>query len=323
MNEIIDLLKNSQLFSSLKPDELEIIAKNSELKDFMDDQVIFSTGSMGESLYIIKKGGVRITKETQDNKVMDIAKFIPGELFGELDLFEEVPRPANAIAEEETTLLIFPRSGLKFNDIIDRHPDIFAHILDDLIAMIAHRIRETNKLVSERTKWIEELRQQILYDKLTGMYNKSYISEEFPSQLAHFAEGASILYVKPDNFKHINDTFGHTAGDGALLLLAQTVKSHLGEADIGVRYRGNEFVAILPNTTGDDALKRADAIRQSIYDMDLKHLTNGQDFRLTGCVGVALYPDHSKDSTVLIEKAFNMMLHLQKTGGNNAGFAPN
>jgi diguanylate cyclase (GGDEF)-like protein len=323
MGDKTNLLKATKLFSSLKENELNVIAENSEFIDFKNDQVIFTEGSAAESLYIIGKGGVRITKKTQDGKEMDIAKFIPGELFGELDMFEAVPRPAGAIAEEDTTVLVFPRRGFKFQALLDKYAEIFAHILDDLIAMIAHRIRETNKLVSEKTKWIEELRSQILYDQLTGLYNKSYLTEEFPSQITQFAQGASILYVKPDNFKLINDTFGHNAGDGALLLLAKIVKSFLKEKDIGVRYRGNEFVTVFPDTDRDQAFTLANEIRKAVYAIDLKALTGGQDFHLTACVGIALYPEQSKDSNALVDKAFNALVDLQKAGGNRVGLAPN
>jgi diguanylate cyclase len=323
MGEKTNLLKAIELFSSLKENELNVVAENSEYIEFKNDQVIFTEGSAAESLYIVNKGGVRITKKTQDGKEMDIAKFIPGELFGELDMFEAVPRPAGAIAEEDTSVLVFPRRGLNFTALLDKYSDIFAHILDDLIAMVAHRIRETNKLVSEKTKWIEELRSQILYDQLTGLYNKSYLTEEFPSQIAQFTQGAAVLYVKPDNFKHINDTFGHTAGDGALLLLAATVKSFLKEKDIGVRYRGNEFVAVFPNTDRDQAFTLANEIRQAVYAIDLKALTGGQDFHLTASVGIALYPEQSRDSNALVDKSFAILTELQKAGGNRVGLAAN
>ncbi len=316
MKEKIILLKNTQLFSRLDSEELEVLARYSDFVRFRDNTVIFEEGSKGESLYVVKKGGVRITKKTEDGNDLDIAEFIEGELFGELDLFEEAPRSASAIADQDTTLLVFPGKRKKFETIIKKHPAIFANILHELIAMTARRIRETNKLVSEKTKWIEELRSQLLYDKLTGMYNRSYLTEELTSLLPEFGKHTGILFIKPDNFKYINDTFGHTAGDEALLALANIIKANLKEKDIGIRYRGDEFIAILPDTEHSKAMNRGEEIRQAIYNIDMRKMTTGQEFHFYTSIGISIYPDQTKDTNELVEIAFNKMMEIRNSGGN-------
>jgi len=317
MKEKIDLLKNTQLFSRLDSAELEVLAKYSDIINLADNEIIFEERSKGESLFIIKTGGVRIIKKTEDGSELDIAEFIKGELFGELDLFEEAPRSAAAIAELDTTLLVFPAKGIKFAEILQKHPAIFANILHELIAMTAHRIRETNKLVSEKTKWIEELRSQLLYDKLTGMYNRSYLTEELTSLLPEFGRHTGILFIKPDNFKYINDTFGHTAGDEALLAFANTVKANLKGKDIGVRYRGDEFIAILPDIELKTAISRGEEIKNAIFNIDMMKMAGGQDFHFFTSIGISMYPDHAKDSGKLVEIALNKTMEIRNSGGNN------
>jgi len=315
MKEKVALLKNTRLFSRLESAELEELARYSDLIGFGNNSVIFEEGSKGESLFIVKSGGARIIKKTGDGNELDIAEFIKGELFGELDLFEEAPRSAAAIAENDTTLLVFPAKGKKFSEIIKKHPAIFANILHELIAMTAGRIRETNKLVSEKTKWIEELRSQLLYDKLTGMYNRSYISEELASLLPGFGH-TSLLFIKPDNFKYINDSFGHTAGDEALLSLANTIKANLKGKDIGIRYRGDEFIAILPDTEADRAVDRGEEIKQAINNIDITKIISDRQFHFSTSIGISIYPGQTKDTVRLVEIAFNKMMEIRNSGGN-------
>jgi diguanylate cyclase len=315
MKEKIALLKNTRLFSRLESAELEELARYSDIVNFRHNSIIFEEGSKGESLFIVKSGGARIIKKTEDGNELDIAEFIKGELFGELDLFEEAQRSAAAIAENDTTLLVFPAKGKKFSEIIKKHPAIFANILHDLIAMTARKIRETNKLVSEKTKWIEELRSQLLYDKLTGMYNRSFINEELTSLLAGYGK-SSLLFIKPDNFKYINDTYGHTAGDEALLSLANTIKASLGEKDIGIRYRGDEFIAILPDTENERAMARGEEIKQAINNIDITRIISDRKFHFSTSIGISAYPGQTKDTTRLVEIAFIKMMEIRNSGGN-------
>ena len=108
-----------------------------------------------------------------------MAYFLPGEIFGEFDLFEKDARTATAIANEDTHILTFPKQDIQFDIVYKDYPDIFVKIYHNLITINAGRIRQTNKLVSEKNIWIEELKNQMLVDKLTGFYNRTYLEDEF------------------------------------------------------------------------------------------------------------------------------------------------
>src|SRR5208337_1651084 len=101
-----------------------------------------------------------------------------------------------------------------------------------------------DRLISEKAPWIEDLKRQLLRDKLSGLYNRAYLEEELP-RLVAAGRPVSLLVVKPDNFKTINDTCGHEAGDKTLVLIAEALKSCLTEGDLGIRYRGDEYCAVL------------------------------------------------------------------------------
>ena len=96
--------------------------------------------------------------------------------------------------------------------------------------------------------------------------------------------------VKPDNFKSINDTFGHEAGDKTLMLLADAVKSHLKDGDIGARYRGDEYCVVLPGTRRVSAAALAEALRAAVRAIDVRQATGSDSISLTGSVGVSSHP---------------------------------
>jgi diguanylate cyclase len=316
MTEMIVLLKNTDLFSKLKNEDLEIIADNSENIHLHDGEMIFSTGAPAHSLYAISEGEVRIVVRSESGDGREIAHFIKGEIFGELDLFENTERTADAIAESGTVLLAFPKHNVLFTDILAKYPEIFARIVYKFLALVAGRIRFTNKLVSEKASWIEDLRRQILYDNLTGLYNRSFLAEDFKSQVHNYGEFTSLLAIKPDNFKTINDNYGHEAGDKALRLLADTVKSRLKSTDIAVRYRGDELVAILPGCNKNAAMSVAEDLLLSISEISLNQVIPRNDFRFTTSIGLAIYPFHTNNPEDLLNIALEKMFDARNDGGN-------
>ena len=123
------LLQKVDLFMTLKPTELDIVARYSEYYTFHTGDTIFHEGEHDEELFIIKDGEVLISKHRSDQRDQDLARFISGEYFGEMDLLDDAPRSAVARAEKETTLLIFPKKGLSFQDILHHEFAKLPHIL--------------------------------------------------------------------------------------------------------------------------------------------------------------------------------------------------
>lgn len=316
------LLKATRLFSNFAITDLETIAKYSDFKSFKDNEVIFEQGTVGQSLFIVRQGAVRIIKYTQDRKARDIAQFIKGELFGELDLFEKSPRTATAVAEKDTILLLFPAYGIKFEDLTARHPDIFARVLHILLVLISKRIRSTNTLLSEKTRWVDALKKQIHYDKLTGLYNKSWLQEDFPVQLNIYGKYTSIAVLKPDNFKYVNDTYGHEAGDKVLKKIAETLKKSLGKDNIIIRFRGDEFVVVFPGMQQAESLKIAVNLIKKLHNIDIKDFTCGDDFKISFSIGIATFPENADSADNIIKTAFKMMMKKRNSGGSGVMCAP-
>ncbi len=310
----IALLGKASLFAQLSKEELGMIARYSGYRDFAAGQVIFQEGTHRAELYLIKRGTVAIRRHEEGDGDQDIAQFVGGEVFGEMDLLDTAPRSASAVAEGDATLLVFP-DGLEFSALLEKHPDAFARILRKLLGVIAGRIRAIDRLISEKTPWIEELKKQLLRDRLTGLHNRAFLEEELPRIVASHPR-TSLLVVKPDNFKAINDTFGHEAGDKALMLLADAVKSRLKDGDLGARYRGDEYCVIMPGRGAREAAEAAEGLRAAVRCIDVQKATGSAELSLTGSVGASVHPAPSSDAKTLVTRAFERMWEARNAGGD-------
>ena len=122
--------------------------------------------------------------------------------------------------------------------------------------------------------------------------------------------------MKPDNFKAINDTFGHEAGDKTLMLLADAVKSRLKDGDLGARYRGDEYCVILPGRGAREAADAAEALRAAVRGIDVQKATGSTAVTLTGSVGVSVHPAPFADAKSLVARAFERMWEARSAGGD-------
>jgi len=309
------LLRRAALFAPLTPTELRLLAANSAYRACAPGERIFGEGPHAQELYLVKSGAVAIRKRAPDGTERDIARFIEGEVFAEMDLLDASPRTASAFADGEVTLLVFPAPGLAFRDLLELKPDAFARILEKLLGVIAGRIRAANRLVSEKTPWVEELKRQLHRDKLTGLFNRTYLDEELAGFLGR-AGRAALLVVKPDNFKAINDTCGHDAGDRTLVMLGELVRSRLGEGDAGARYRGDEFCLVLRGRDQARALEDAAGLRDAVHGVDMRRATGREFPPLTASVGVAVAPGDAPDAKTLMARAFQRMWDARAAGGD-------
>ena len=312
----LDLLKTVELFQPLSARDLGILADHADSCEFADGEEVFATGSTERELFVIESGEVRIVKKGGDGHEIDLARFVAGESFGEQDFMSDSPRTASAVSDGPARLLVFPARGSDVDAVMLAHPEIFARVLHQLLAIVANRMRSTNKLVSENSGWVRELRQQVFGDKLTGLYSKDFLDDEFAGLLGRWQGQSGFLMIKPDNFKLINDTYGHEVGDQALRILANQLKGLLREGDIAIRYRGNENAAILPETDRDEVILQAQRIREGMKQADLSPITGGAAVPLTFSIGVAVYPDHGNDNVSLAARAHEFVFQARDAGGD-------
>jgi len=160
-----------------------------------------------------------------------------------------------------------------------------------------------------------ELKSMLLLDGMTGLYNHKYAMEKLASlaeESKRYKNIFSIIMLDLDNFKKINDLYGHQIGDIALKTASEIITGRLRTSDIPSRYGGEEFLIILPHTNIDGASIVAEDIRIIISATKIRELG---DNRITISAGVAQYEDN--DSSEKIVQRADKLLYLAKNSGKN------
>ncbi len=167
--------------------------------------------------------------------------------------------------------------------------------------------------------YYEELYCQAQLDKALQIYNKHYFLTRLDDELRRHRRALSplaLILFDADHFKRFNDTYGHLAGDAALVHLCELTKPILRDSDVLCRYGGEEFAIVLPQTDSDTAHGIAEQIRQRVADSPVQH--GGQSIAITISLGVAAHtvvsPQATKESLIVqADKA----LYSAKHGGRN------
>jgi len=165
-------------------------------------------------------------------------------------------------------------------------------------------------------KDFERLQREASEDSLTGVPNRKYLSAIIESKIREYkAVGISfgINFIDIDDFKHINDTYGHDVGDEILKLLVRTISSSLRKDDVIGRLGGEEFVILFSNVDSDGLSVVSEKIRFLVETSKLRLPT--QDIAITISIGSTLVTE-SDSGAVMLQRADHLMYRSKKTGKN-------
>lgn len=143
MADTVEQLGNVHLFSGLKPEALSLISKIATEETHAAGTKIFQHGDVGDKLYLILEGKVRISREVPGMGEEALAVLGPGQVFGEMALLDESPRSADARVHERCRVLAIPKDG--FDDLLFMHKDLAYEVLWGMVRLLVVRLRETNE----------------------------------------------------------------------------------------------------------------------------------------------------------------------------------
>jgi diguanylate cyclase (GGDEF)-like protein/PAS domain S-box-containing protein len=170
--------------------------------------------------------------------------------------------------------------------------------------------------ISERKRAEETIRHLAFHDPLTGVANRSVLMEALDNALAQARRQGhmlGLLFLDLDNFKEINDTAGHAAGDETLRQAANALLQLVREGETLARMGGDEFVILLPQIAG---VAEAASVAERVITCLRPGGTLRGEFGVTASVGIAVYPTDGADSEALLRNA-DLAMYAAKSGGGD------
>ena len=213
---------------------------------------------------------------------------------------------------------------MKYKNLVTRHRNLL-NMVSGLVSEVSSRSNEmlTNKAIMEQNYFDLrrrnfELFHMAAYDDLTQIYSRKFILEALAKELIKCRrdEGTFIVaMVDLDNFKEVNDTYGHPVGDRVLKAMAKVIENSLRPEDLVGRYGGDEFVVILPDTLMVNGIQVLERLCSKVADEVVT--AAGDDIQITASFGCHIF-DHqsSLDHEELIYYADRALLDAKKRGKN-------
>ncbi|MFL5668458.1 MAG: diguanylate cyclase [Chloroflexota bacterium] len=204
-------------------------------------------------------------------------------------------------------------------ELISHEPIVY----DDERLGLARTMANEAAMALENARLYEDARALADRDPLTGFYNHRFLHERLGEEVVRAQRARrplSVLMLDLDDFKLVNDTFGHLFGDRVLTWTAELIRSTLRGSDIPARYGGDEFAIILPDTDGDDARRAAERILDAFRDEAFVGEQRGP-VPIGASIGVATFPLEGRTATELIAGADAALYRVKHGGGHEVAGA--
>ncbi len=332
-----DITARKQAEQQLNQTHTHLQAKNREIESM--NQLLSSTLSEYESIFNNSHLGIMIFQDGEfltrcNQRMVDILGFnTPDELVGK-------PMDAIHLSEEEDIAFKEEYCAKLLNDTMERvecqllRMDksnvwclISAKTLDQSFpANLSKGIIWIVEDISKRKSIEQEIRHQAHYDELTGLPNRRLLHtllEKEVSRATRHEQNGALFFIDLDNFKTINDSLGHSAGDELLKLVAGRITNNLRKEDISSRMGGDEFVIILPNLHHNHtvATAKAQETAQKLCSLLSTPLRlNMQDIHITLSIGVTLFPSKGNKVEDILKQADTAMYRAKSAGRNTFRF---
>ncbi|MGE4496815.1 MAG: diguanylate cyclase [Deferribacterales bacterium] len=257
------------------------------------------------------------TQDKMSDNLEDNIRFVEEDINQDRELMSNAEEIEQILREEG---IVFP--GKPFTKFMEAFDSKLAGKKDKLESMtesyskIETELTEYKKEVAQLNENIRKYRQETITDHLTGLNNRKYMDIKLAEEIVRFGRHGQpfcILLMDIDNFKKINDVYGHIVGDQVIKHLGGVVKAHVRKSDFSFRYGGEEFLVLLLNTDIENAVRIAEQIRSKVEttNFTLKDKT----FVITVTIGVAQYMEGESVES-LLERADKNLYNGKRFGKN-------
>jgi diguanylate cyclase (GGDEF)-like protein len=210
---------------------------------------------------------------------------------------------------EQVGVVSIARRGVDFDD---SEYDLFAYLTGQAAVSI------------ENVDLHELVRVQAVTDELTGLSNLRHFHETLDSEIERsrrFGTDVGLMLLDIDDFKQVNDTYGHQQGDLVLVEVGRVLRALSRDIDEPARYGGEEMAVILPQTDVAGAELLAERMRDAVSQIEIDRLDGGGRLTVTASFGVASLPSNAPDKDALIAEADAALYRAKRAGKNKVGRA--
>jgi diguanylate cyclase (GGDEF)-like protein/PAS domain S-box-containing protein len=177
--------------------------------------------------------------------------------------------------------------------------------------------RGIDRDITERKRAEETIKYQAYHDLLTGLPNRTLFADMLEHEIVEMhrlGKKLAVLFLDVDQFKNVNDSFGHAAGDRLIQHIAGALRNSIRELDTLARIGGDEFTLMLPlMSRPEDASRIADKVMQTFQR---SFIVDHHELRLTASIGISIYPEDGQDAGLLLKNA-DIALHFAKDQGRD------
>lgn len=230
----------------------------------------------------------------------EVRPWFNGDLQGGITIF----------AEDITKRVVSQARVLQLNAELEQRVRERTAELEETVGKLRGSLEEADALR-------RELREQAIRDPLTGLFNRRFLEETLDHEVARACRGRSRLGVvmfDMDNFKELNDTFGHAAGDVVLRGVGRLLQSKVRAQDVACRFGGDEFIVVMPDSTLEGARFKAGELQGELLDLHLEIVglpLPSVEFSM----GVAAFPEHGTNAVDLLQAADTALYRAKEQGG--------
>ncbi|MCL2809841.1 MAG: diguanylate cyclase [Treponema sp.] len=308
-------IKKQELFANLRQEEIDFVVSRCGALNLPEKSKLFSTGEKASRFYILLNGEIRVFKKNDDDSEDEMARFTSGDTIGDFDFARGAEYDANAEALQDSRLIIFPDSNYSMDSLANEEPNTVCSILLNAIIMMTGRIKSTRKLIFENMSWVQELHRRAYEDAGTGLWKQTLIADEITGNLK---DTAALIMLKPDRFKILVDSRGHSAGDEAMIKIAIILKNITRNIGHGwaLRFKSNEVGIIINNCDELQTRKIAMELSEIITDMDpVTAKDNIAEFNFTATIAWTVWQKDYTEWESLFNGCYSLLLSTWKDGG--------
>jgi len=276
------MLSSQVLLRGESDDNLGWLLRHSKQQDYSAGDVLLTPDKHNDYLYLVLSGRIQVRLDWQGREALTYLD--AGHCVGEMSIIENKRPSAIVVTEQDCRLLLVEKDVVW--ELIERSNTVARNLL----YILSSRVRRDNLVIFETRKQQAISEQNSRQDTLTSLYNRRWLEDNL-SRLVQRAQQTQkpfcLLMLDVDLFKQYNDSHGHPAGDAALAAIAAKLADNIRPYDSAIRYGGEEFLVLLPDTAISDARIIAERLREKISRTLIRQDSGCRLPGITASIGLA------------------------------------